>query len=74
MVDSLCSLSVVRHPLMTSQVIEYDDIRNETDQVEYEEYEIYDDGYGFAERESAGTWDGEVLSATHPCLSKNPTH
>lgn len=43
------------------QILEYGDFKNETE-AEYEEYEIYDDGYGFAERERAETWDGEVIS------------
>lgn len=41
------------------QILEYEDYKNETEP-EYEEYEIYEDGYGFAEREGAETWDGEV--------------
>lgn len=41
------------------QTLEYEDFKNETGS-EYEEYEIYDNGYDFAERERAQTWDGEV--------------
>ena len=63
----------MRHPLTASQVIEYEDVRNETEEQEYEEYEIYDDGYGFAERESAGTWDGEVTVRHAPFVCSKPT-
>lgn len=45
--------------LFPQQTLEYEDIKNDT-QAEYEEYEIYEDGFGFAEREQAETWDGEV--------------
>lgn len=39
------------------QILEYEDLKNHT---EYEEYEIYEDDFEFAERERAETWDGEV--------------
>ncbi|CAB1341835.1 unnamed protein product [Coregonus sp. 'balchen'] len=42
------------------EIVEYEDISNETENQEYEEYETYEDGYGFAEREGADTWDGEA--------------
>uniref|UniRef100_A0A4W4H2W7 Fibrillar collagen NC1 domain-containing protein n=1 Tax=Electrophorus electricus TaxID=8005 RepID=A0A4W4H2W7_ELEEL len=45
------------------QLVEYSDYRNGTDSAEYEEYEEYEvfvERYGPAERERAGTWDGQV--------------
>lgn len=41
------------------QTLEYEDFKNNTGS-EYEEYEMYEDGYEFAERERAETWHGEV--------------
>lgn len=40
-----------------SQLAQYEDYKNDT---EYEEYEAYTDGFEFAERDSADTWDGQV--------------
>ena len=40
-------------------MLEYEDLKNATSS-EYEEYEIYEDAYSFAERDLAQTWDGEV--------------
>lgn len=42
-----------------SQILEYEDYKNNTES-DYEEYETYEDGYDFAERERAETWDREV--------------
>lgn len=43
------------------QIFEYDDFRNSSESSEqYEEYETYEDRYGQAEREGAGTWQGQV--------------
>lgn len=41
------------------QILEYEDYKNDTES-EYEEYELYEDSFEFAERERAETWDGEV--------------
>lgn len=43
------------------QLFEYEDFKNSSESSEqYEEYETYEDRYGPAERERAGTWDGQV--------------
>lgn len=42
-----------------SQILEYTDYKNDTE-LDYEGEEIYDDAFGFAERERAETWGGEV--------------
>lgn len=43
------------------QIFEYEDFWNSSDSSElYEEYEAYEDHYSPAERERAGTWDGQV--------------
>uniref|UniRef100_A0A668AYK6 Collagen, type V, alpha 3a n=1 Tax=Myripristis murdjan TaxID=586833 RepID=A0A668AYK6_9TELE len=58
--DDLSVSTVTVGPNITDyEVLEYGDFKNETES-EYEEYEIYDDGFGFAERERAETWDGEA--------------
>lgn len=44
------------------QILEYEDYKNDTESY-YEEYEIYEDSYDFAEREGAQTWDGQVNCA-----------
>lgn len=41
------------------QILEYEDYKNGTES-EYEEYEIYEDSFDFAERDRAETWNGEV--------------
>lgn len=42
------------------EMIEYDDLKNDSQLLEYEEYEVYDDGrFGPTEREGAQTWGGE---------------
>lgn len=46
---------------ISEQILDYDDFKNDTT---YEEYELYEDGFGFAEREGAETWDGEVKGTT----------
>lgn len=59
------------------QILDYEASKNDT---EYEEYETYEDGFEFAEREKADTWDGEVnltvLShikwSRRPLISNNP--
>ena len=45
-----------------SQIIEYDDLKNDSQLLEYEEYAVYDDHFGPAEREGAQTWGGEVCA------------
>lgn len=45
-----------------SQIIEYDDLKNDSQLLEYEEYAAYDDHFGPAEREGAQTWGGEVCA------------
>uniref|UniRef100_A0A8C5HEZ4 Collagen, type V, alpha 3a n=1 Tax=Gouania willdenowi TaxID=441366 RepID=A0A8C5HEZ4_GOUWI len=41
------------------EILEYDDFTNDTE-AQYEEYEIYDDTFSFAERQKPETWAGEV--------------
>ncbi|KAG8006874.1 Collagen alpha-1(XI) chain, partial [Nibea albiflora] len=58
--DDLSVSSVTVGPNVTDyEILEYEDYKNDT-QSEYEEYEIYEDGFEFAERERAGTWNGEA--------------
>lgn len=45
--------------LIPEQILQYEDYKKDTES-EYEDYEISDDSYGFAEREGAETWNGEV--------------
>lgn len=47
--------------LVPEQIPENEDQRNVTES-EYEEYEMYEDSFDFAERERAETWSGEVHS------------
>uniref|UniRef100_A0A8C7MWA7 Collagen, type V, alpha 3a n=1 Tax=Oncorhynchus kisutch TaxID=8019 RepID=A0A8C7MWA7_ONCKI len=58
--DLAVSMVTVGPNISEYEAVEYEDISNETENQEYEEYEMYEDGYGFAEREGADTWDGEV--------------
>uniref|UniRef100_A0A3Q3S7N0 Collagen, type V, alpha 3a n=1 Tax=Mastacembelus armatus TaxID=205130 RepID=A0A3Q3S7N0_9TELE len=58
--DDISVSTVTVGPNITEyEVLEYEDNKNDTD-TEYEEYETYDDGFDFAERERAQVWDGEV--------------
>lgn len=41
------------------QILEYEDQNNDSES-DYEEYEIYEDSFDFAERDKAQTWNGEV--------------
>lgn len=41
------------------QILEYEHHKNDSES-DYEEYEIYDDSFDFAERDKAQTWNGEV--------------
>ena len=54
--------------LAPEQILQYEDYKNGT---EYEDYEISDEGYGFAEREGAETWNGEV---NHKANSEGTLH
>lgn len=41
------------------QILEYEDHKNDSES-DYEEYEMYEDSFDFAERDRAQTWNGEV--------------
>ena len=51
--------------LTPQQFLEYEDLKNDTG-LEYEEYEIYEDDFEFAERERAETMNVGV-SLLHQC-------
>uniref|UniRef100_A0A8D2ZRC7 Collagen, type V, alpha 3a n=1 Tax=Scophthalmus maximus TaxID=52904 RepID=A0A8D2ZRC7_SCOMX len=56
--DDLSVSTVTVGPNVTDyEILDYEASKNDT---EYEEYETYEDGFEFAEREKADTWDGEA--------------
>uniref|UniRef100_A0A665U4L7 Collagen, type V, alpha 3a n=1 Tax=Echeneis naucrates TaxID=173247 RepID=A0A665U4L7_ECHNA len=57
--DDLSVSTVTANPNVTEyELPDFDDYKNDT---EYEEYETYEDGFEFAERDRADTWHGEVI-------------
>lgn len=58
--------------VFASQIIEYEEYENVTDEYEVKEYEVYeeyDDRYGLAEREGEEVWNGEVCCVPIRSLS-----
>lgn len=58
-VISVLAITLNGFSLALQQIIEYEDFRNDTE-LEYEEYEIFEDDFDFAERERAETLNVEV--------------